>query len=72
MSPDSRASSIANTLAELVEKLEEKGREGEQVSSEAVWKEYVKDLPPIGFEIAREVKELGVWVEGEVNGSDFS
>ena len=59
-------------LSELVEKLEEKGREGEEVNSESEWKEYVKGLPPIGFEIAREVKELGSWVEGEVRGGDFS
>ena len=42
------------------------------MNSEVAWKEYVKGLPPIGFEIAREVKELGGWVEGEVNGGDFS
>ena len=72
MPATSKACDIANTLAELVEKLEEKEREGEHVSSEALWKEYVKGLPPIGFEIAREVKELGGWVEGEVGGGDFS
>lgn len=66
---------IADTLAQLVERMEDKGREGEQInseSSESVWKEYVKELPPIGFEMAREVKELASWVEGEVNGGDFS
>lgn len=69
---NSKASDIANTLAEMVKRLEDKGREGEEVESEAVWKEYVKGLPPIGFEIAREVKELGEWVEGELGGGEFA
>ena len=72
VSAGSKPGNIANTLAELVDKLEVKGREGEEVNSESVWKEYVKGLPPIGFEIAREVKELGGWVEGELRGADFS
>ena len=72
MSPGSKASKIASTLSELVEKLEDKGRQGEEVNNESVWKEYVKGLPPIGFEIAREVKELGVWVDEELRGGDFS
>ena len=68
----SKAMDIADTLAQLVERMEDEGREGEQVNSESVWKEYVKKLPPIGFEMAREVKELASWVEGEVNGKEFS
>ncbi|KAG8533724.1 uncharacterized protein KY384_001465 [Bacidia gigantensis] len=68
----SKPSSVANSLSRLVDKLEEKGREGEEVTTEAVWKEYVNGLPPIGFEIARGVKELGQWIEEEVRGGDFS
>ena len=68
----SKPSTVAESLAQLVDKLEEKGREGEEVTSEGVWKTYVNGLPPIGFEIARGVKELGQWVEEEVRGGDFS
>ena len=59
-------------LRRLVERLEDKGREGEQIDTEEAWKEYVNGLPPIGFEVARGVKELGAWVEAEVRGGDFS
>ena len=69
---NSNPSLTASSLARLVEKLEDKGREGEQITTEAAWKEYVNGLPPIGFEIARGVKELGSWVEAEVRGDDFS
>ena len=71
--PDnSRPHDALNTLARLIERLEEKGREGERIDTEAAWKEYVNAIPPIGFEIARAVKELGAWVEEEVRNGDFS
>ena len=68
----SPAHPISERLAEEVEKMEQKGREGEAVENEEDWQIYVKGLPPLAFEIAREVKELGAWVEGEVGGGDFS
>lgn len=63
---------MAEALASLVGRLEDKGREGETITTDTAWKEYVNEIPPIGFEIARGVKELGTWVESEVNGGDFS
>ena len=69
MSP---ATEIAGRLADGVEKLEQKGREGEEVENEADWGVYVRGLPPLAFEIAREVKELGAWVDGEARGGDFA
>lgn len=59
------AIAISQKLADGVERLEQKGREGEEVQSEDEWIAYVKGLPPLAFGIAREVKELGSWVEGE-------
>ncbi|KAL9098482.1 MAG: hypothetical protein Q9163_005863 [Psora crenata] len=70
--PGSEPSKIGMALSDLVQKLEEKGREGEEVKSESDWKEYVNGLPPMCFAIAREVKELGGWFEGEVKGGDFN
>lgn len=71
--PDnSRPHDTLGSLVRLVEKLEEKGREGEQIDTEAAWKEYVNVVPPIGFEIARAVKDLGAWVEDEVRHGDYS
>ena len=71
--PDlSKPSDTISALGRLVEKLEDKGREGEQINTEAAWREYVNAIPPIGFEIARGVKELGAWVEEEVRNGDFS
>lgn len=67
----SAGSRIARTLSDLVESLESAGREGEKVDTEQDWKDYVKQLPPLAFEIAREVKELGAWADEEVNGVDF-
>ena len=55
---------ISQKLADGVERLEQKGREGEEVGSEEEWAGYVRGLPPLAFEIAREVRELGGWVEG--------
>lgn len=48
---------------ELKHRLEDKGREGEMIEGTDRWDSFVKDLPPLGFEIARQVKEVGVWVE---------
>lgn len=59
------ALSISRKLADGVEALEQKGREGEEVQSEEEWGRYVKGLPPLAFGIAREVRELGGWVESE-------
>lgn len=67
----SPARSISQRLASEVEKMEQQGREGEEIENEKDWNSYVKGLPPLAFEIAREVKELGAWVEGEMGG-DFS
>lgn len=71
---DSPAMEISTRLAEGVERLEQKGREGEEVANEQEWSIYVKELPPLAFEIAREVKELGAWVDNEVGatGRDFA
>ena len=67
----SPAHAISEKLADEVEKMEQKGREGEDIGNEPDWNVYVKGLPPLAFAIAREVKELGAWVEGEVGG-DFA
>ena len=68
----SAAESIVARLADDVEKMEQKGRDGEEVQNEKDWNIYVKGLPPLAFEIAREVKELGAWVDGETGAGDFS
>ena len=52
--------------------MEQKGREGEAVENEEDWNIYVKGLPPLAFEIAKQVKELGAWLDDEVGGADFS
>ena len=36
------------------------------MGSEEEWAGYVQGLPPLAFGIARGVRELGGWVEGEV------
>lgn len=72
MPESSPAELIAARLADGVEQMEQKGREGEAVENEKDWNAYVKGLPPLAFEIAREVKELGAWVDGETGAGDFS
>jgi len=68
VSAPSRGDSIAGLLSDCVERLEMAGREGENIDSEQDWTPYVKGLPPLAFEIAREVKDLGAWVEAEGEG----
>lgn len=51
------------TLSEYVDRLEDKGREGEGIDDDRDWGIFVKDLPPLAFEIARNAKELRTWVE---------
>ena len=52
------------TLSECVDRLEDKGREGESIADDLNWGIFVKDLPPLAFEIARSAKELRSLVEG--------
>ena len=52
------------TLSECVDRLEDKGREGEGINDDRDWGIFVKGLPPLAFEIARSAKELRTWVEG--------
>ena len=68
---NSRPQDALESLARLIERLEDSGREGEQITTETAWKEYVNGIPPIGFEIARTVKELGGWVEEQVRNGNF-
>ena len=53
------------TLSESVDRLEDKGREGEGIDDDRDWAVFVKGLPPLAFEIARSAKELRTWVEGK-------
>lgn len=52
------------TLSECVDRLEEKGREGEGIDDSREFGIFAKGLPPLAFEIARCAKELRMWVEG--------
>ena len=52
------------SLSECVDKLEDKGREGEDIDDNRDWDIFVKGLPPLAFEIARSAKELRTWIEG--------
>ena len=52
------------SLSECVDKLEDKGREGEDIDDDRDWDIFVKGLPPLAFEIARSAKELRTWIEG--------
>ena len=52
------------TLSECVDRLEDKGREGESIADDLNWDIFVKGLPPLAFEIARSAKELRTWAEG--------
>lgn len=53
------------TLSECVDRLEDKGREGEDIFDNREWKDFAKGLPPLAFEIAKSAKELRTWVEGK-------
>lgn len=53
------------TLSECVDRLEDKGREGEDIEDDRDWATFAKGLPPLAFEIARSAKELRTWVEGK-------
>lgn len=59
-----QANTAARKLAQSVERLESAGREGEEIQSEKDWKQFVQELPPLAFAIAKETKELGAWVDG--------
>ena len=61
---------ILQSLAETVDKLEDKGREGEEIGNVKDWDVFVKGLPPLAFAIAKGTKELGGWIEGASNGHD--
>lgn len=71
MPQNSQASAIAKRLSKCVERLEAAGRDGEEIQSEKDWKDYIKSLPPLAFEIARETKELAAWVDRD-GEDDFS
>ena len=53
------------TLSECVDRLEDKGREGECIADNKDWDIFVKGLPPLAFEIARSAEELRTWAEGK-------
>lgn len=55
------------SLSECVDRLEDKGREGEDIDDDRDWGIFVKGLPPLAFEIARSAKELMTWVEGKAD-----
>ena len=69
---DQKLSDILQTLAETVDKLEDAGREGEEIGNEKDWNAFVKGLPPLAFTIARNTKELGVWIADLEQEEGFS
>ena len=62
---------MLQNLAESRDRLEDAGREGEEIGNEKDWNSFVKGLPPLAFAIAKSTKELGTWVEG-LAGDEFS
>lgn len=58
-------------MSESRDRLEDAGREGEDIGNEKDWNAFVKGLPPLAFAIAKSAKELGGWVES-LGGDDFS
>lgn len=71
-SDDQRLSDILQSLAECVDKLEDAGREGEDIGNEKDWNAFVKGLPPLAFAIAKSTKELNGWFETLGRNDDFS
>ena len=71
-SDDRQLNDILQSLAESVDKLEDAGREGEEIGNVKDWEGFVKGLPPLAFAIAKSTKELGTWVEGMRGKDDFS
>ena len=69
---DKQLNDILQSLAESVEKLEEAGREGEEIGNVKDWDVFVRGLPPLAFAIAKSTKELGGWVDGLGTNDDFS
>ncbi len=70
-SDDQQLSDILQSLAESVDKLEDAGREGEEMGNVKEWEVFVKGLPPLAFAIAKSTKELGGWMEGLGGHDDF-
>ena len=50
---------MLQNLAESRDRLEDAGREGEEIGNEKDWNGFVKGLPPLAFVIAKSTKELG-------------
>ena len=63
---------MLQNLAESRDRLEDAGREGEEIGNEKDWNAFVKGLPPLAFAIAKSTKELGGWVEGLGVDDEFS
>jgi ElaB/YqjD/DUF883 family membrane-anchored ribosome-binding protein len=68
---DKWVNSNLQILSESRDRLEDAGREGEEIGSEKDWNAFVKGLPPLAFAIAKSAKELGSWVES-LGSDDFS
>ncbi|KAK4690744.1 protein SPA2, partial [Lecanoromycetidae sp. Uapishka_2] len=68
---DKRVNSILQSLSESRDRLEDAGREGEEIGNDKDWNAFVKGLPPLAFAIAKGTKELGSWVES-LSGDGFS
>lgn len=71
-SDDEQLNNILQNLAESVDKLEDAGREGEEIGNVKDWDVFVKKLPPVAFAVAKNTKELGAWVEGARGKDDSS
>ena len=69
---DRKLNDILQTLAETVDKLEDAGREGEEIGNEKDWNAFVKRLPPLAFTIGKGTKELDGWLADFMQESDFS
>ena len=69
---DQQLNDLLQDLAESVDKLEDAGREGEEIGNVKDWEVFVKGLPPVAFAIAKNTKELGSLMEGLRGRDDFS
>jgi hypothetical protein len=65
-----RAGPIVRNLAGCRARLLEREDDGRDIVGHEDWKAFLGTLPPIGFEIAREIKELMRRVEGVAGGGD--